>query len=127
MQDSLCSNDEGGLMGNVYESMETEELDRTIAELEQEVEDLKAQGLALDMTRGKPSPEQTDLSRPMLDLVNSHSDLMDGTLQVNNYGGPDGLPSARRLAADYLGVDPANVVVIGSSSLNLMHDVVCHA
>ena len=127
MQDSLCSNDEGGHMGNVYESMETEELDRTIAELEQEVEDLKAQGLALDMTRGKPSPEQTDLSRPMLDLVNSHSDLMDGTLQVNNYGGPDGLPSARRLAADYLGVDPANVVVVGSSSLNLMHDVVCHA
>lgn len=34
MQDSLCSNDEGGPMGNVYESMETEELDRTIAELE---------------------------------------------------------------------------------------------
>ena len=114
-------------MGNVYESMETGELDAAIAQLEKEAEDLKAKGLKLDMARGKPSPEQTDLSRPMLDLVNSSTDLMDGNTQVNNYGGPDGLPSARKLAAEYLGVDPANVIVNGSSSLNLMHDTVSHA
>ncbi len=114
-------------MGNVYESMETGELDAAIAQLEKEAEDLKAKGLKLDMARGKPSPEQTDLSRPMLDLVNSSTDLMDGNIQVNNYGGPDGLPSARKLAAEYLGVDPANVIVNGSSSLNLMHDTVSHA
>lgn len=114
-------------MGNAYESMETEELDRAISQLEKEAADLRAEGLRLDMTRGKPSPEQTDLSRPMLDLITSETDMMDGNVQVNNYGSPDGLPSARRFAAEYLGVDPANVVVIGSSSLNLMHDVVSHA
>ena len=46
---------------------------------------------------------------------------------MDNYGLPDGIPSARKLAAQILGVDPANVVVNGSSSLNLMHDLVCRA
>jgi len=63
----------------------------------------------------------------MLDLIDSTTPLDDGGLPVGNYGAPDGLPSARALAAQIMGVDPANVVVNGSSSLNLMHDLVCHA
>ena len=114
-------------MTPVYQSMSTAELDELIANLEREADQVRARGLSLDMARGKPSKEQTDLSLPMLDLLTSDSDLTDGGLSADNYGVPDGMPSARRLAAELLGVDPANVIVNGSSSLNLMHDVVVNA
>ncbi len=114
-------------MSNAYELMSDADLDAAIAAIESDAEHLKALGLKLDMARGKPSPEQTALSRPMLDLINSTTTLTDGGLPVDNYGVPDGLPSARALAAQIMGVDPANVIVNGSSSLNLMHDLVCHA
>jgi DNA-binding transcriptional MocR family regulator len=107
--------------------MSADELDALIKELEQVAEAIRAKGLKLDMARGKPSREQTDLSRPMLDLITSDADLVDEGMPADNYGVPDGLPSARRLAAQILGVDPANVVVNGSSSLNLMHDVIVNA
>lgn len=114
-------------MENIFMSMSSDELDACIAQLEQEADAVRAKGLSLDMARGKPSAEQTNLSRPMLDLISSSSDLKDGAAPVDNYGVPDGLPSARKLAAQILGVDSANVVVNGSSSLNLMHDVVVNA
>ena len=114
-------------MSTIYQNMTDAELDRAIADLEAQAEAIRAKGLSLDMARGKPSREQTDLSRPMLDVLNSTSDLSDGAAPVENYGAPDGLPSARRLAAELLGVDPANVVVNGSASLNLMHDAVVNA
>ena len=114
-------------MTNAFLSMSAAELDACIAQLEQEADIVRARGLSLDMARGKPSAEQTNLSRPMLDLLNSASELQDAGASVDNYGAPDGLPSARRLAAQILDVDPANVVVNGSSSLNLMHDLVVNA
>lgn len=114
-------------MSNVYERMNATELDEAIASLEEQVRQIKARGLSLDMARGKPSTEQTDLSRPMLDTLTSASDLCDQGAPADNYGIPDGLPSARKLAADLLGVDAANVIVNGSSSLNLMHDAVSNA
>lgn len=114
-------------MSNAYELMSDADLDAAIAAIESDAEHLKALGLKLDMARGKPSPEQTALSRPMLDLIDSTTTLTDDGLPVDNYGVPDGLPSARALAAQIMGVDPANVIVNGSSSLNLMHDLVCHA
>ena len=113
-------------MANVYESMTTAQLDEEISRLEADVEDLRALNLKLDMARGKPSPEQVDLSRPMLDVLTSGSVLTDEGVDASNYGCPDGLPSARRLMADILGVKPDNVVLGGSSSLNIMFDVVTH-
>ncbi len=114
-------------MSNAYQNMTDAELAAEIASLEQEADRLRALDLKLDMARGKPSPEQTALSRPMLDLLTSETCMVDQGVAVDNYGEPDGLPSARALAAELLGVDPANVVVSGSSSLNLMHDTVCNA
>ncbi len=114
-------------MPSVYQNMSVAELDNTISQLEAQAAEVRARGLKLDMARGKPSVEQTDLSRPMLDLLTSESVLVDEGVPADNYGFPDGLPSARRLAADLLGVDVANVVVSGSSSLNLMHDTVVNA
>ena len=84
-------------MGNVYEAMTTSELDAVIAELTKQTDEIRARGLSLDMARGKPSVEQTNLSRPMLDLLTSESDLTDQGAPADNYGVPDGLPSARAL------------------------------
>ena len=113
-------------MPNAYQNMTDAQLDAAIAELERQADDLRALNLKLDMARGKPSPEQTALSKPMLDLLTADSDLSDQGVDADNYGAPDGLPSARALAAELLGVDAANVSVMGSSSLNIMYDCVEH-
>lgn len=113
-------------MANAYQNMTDAQLDAAIADLEAQAADLRALNLKLDMARGKPSPEQTALSKPMLDLLTSESDLSDQGVDADNYGAPDGLPSARALAAELLGVDAANVSVMGSSSLNIMYDCVEH-
>ena len=113
-------------MPNAYQKMTDAQLDAAIAELERQAADLRALNLKLDMARGKPSPEQTALSKPMLDLLSADSDLSDQGVDADNYGAPDGLPSARAFAAELLGVDAANVSVMGSSSLNIMYDCVEH-
>ncbi|MDT9594219.1 aminotransferase class I/II-fold pyridoxal phosphate-dependent enzyme [Nocardioides zeae] len=87
--------------------------------------ELKAQGLKLDLTRGKPSPEQLDLSEALLTLPTGHV-AADGT-DVRNYGGLAGLPEMRQIFADLLGIPAANVVAAGSSSLTLMHDTLVQA
>ena len=111
-------------MQTLFSTYSTDQLDDLISTLEAEADAVRARGLALDMARGKPGPAQYDLSRPMLDLLTSESDLTDEGADAANYGVPDGLPSARRLAAEILEVDPKNVLVCGSSSLNLMHDTI---
>ena len=114
-------------MASIYQSMSDAELAAELERLEAAAQALRDKGLKLDMARGKPSPEQTALSKPMLDLLTSETDLSDGAVLTENYFAPDGLPSARKLAAELLGVDAKNVIVNGSSSLNLMHDLVAHA
>jgi len=87
----------------------------------------KARGLKLDMTRGKPSSAQLDLSNAMLDLP-GHSDFTspDGT-DTRNYGGADGLPAMKAIFAEMLETDAANVIVGGNASLQMMHDTVVRA
>ena len=58
-------------MQTIYQKMETTELDAAIDALKAEVAEVKAKGLALDMARGKPSPSQVDISRPMLVILNA--------------------------------------------------------
>lgn len=110
-----------------YNQLSLVDLKELQATLEHEADQLKAQGLALDMSRGKPSVAQTDLARPFLDLINSSSELTDDGVRVDNYGGPDGLPHARALIAQLIGTTPELVSAIGSSSLNLEHDCIAHA
>ena len=88
----------------------------------------KAKGLALDMSRGKPSAKQLDVSLGLLDTINSSSDLkaLDGT-DCRNYGVLDGIPEAKKLMADMMGTTPDHVIVYGNASLNIMYDQISRA
>ena len=85
----------------------------------------KERALKLDMSRGKPAPEQLDLSNALLDALPGFR-AADG-LDARNYGLGIGLPEARALFGSLLGVAPAQVVVDSSASLSLMHDVIVYA
>ena len=90
-------------MQTIYQQMDSGELAQTIASLKDEVAAVKVRGLALDMARGKPSPSQVNISRPMLDILGADSDLHDGSVDCSNYGCFEGIPSARKLAGEFLG------------------------
>lgn len=82
---------------------------------------LAERGLRLDLTRGKPSAEQLDLSERLLSLPEGHTDRA-GT-DVRNYGGLEGLPELREMFAELLGVDTEQLVAGGNASLTMMHEV----
>ncbi|GAA4407230.1 aminotransferase class I/II-fold pyridoxal phosphate-dependent enzyme [Fodinibacter luteus] len=82
---------------------------------------LTERGLRLDLTRGKPSTAQLDLSDALLRLPDGVTDA-DG-VDVRNYGGLSGLRELREMFAELLWVDPDQLVAGGSSSLTMMHDV----
>ena len=108
-----------------YTQMSREELLAEKAELEAKYDIYKSKGLKLDMSRGKPGAEQLDISRPMLDVLTSESDLTtDEGVDCRNYGVLDGIPAVKKMFADILEVDPSEVFVGGNSSLNLMFDVI---
>lgn len=111
-------------MQTMYQTMNDAELAAAIDDLEARVAEVKERELKLDMARGKPSPEQVAISRPMLDLLSADSDLTDGGVDCSNYGCFEGIPSARALAGEFLGVDPSQTLVLGSSSLLIEHDSV---
>ncbi len=104
----------------------------TRAELEQEREALKARyqefcglGLKLDMSRGKPSVEQLDLSQPMFDVLTSNTVIKSrmGT-DLRNYGVLDGINEAKELVASMIDTDWENVIIYGNASLNIMYDCI---
>ena len=82
-------------------------------------------GLKLDLTRGKPAAEQLDLSNDLDGILGGDYLSLDGT-DVRNYGGILGIPEARQLGAEFMGVKPEQVMVGGNSSLNLMYQYVEH-
>jgi DNA-binding transcriptional MocR family regulator len=103
--------------------LDSEQSSRRKEELLDRYRVFQSRKLNLDMTRGKPCPEQLDLSAGLLDCL-SRKDFKasDGT-DCRNYGGLDGIPEAKRLFAEYLGVSPDELIIGGNSSLSLMHDV----
>lgn len=86
----------------------------------------KESGLSLDLTRGKPSAAQLDLSNNLDGILNKKFTLQDGT-DVRNYGGITGIPDARKLGGEMLGMDPQQVMVGGNSSLTLMYQYIAFA
>lgn len=111
-----------------YRNMTAQQLSEELNCVKQEYEQLKAQNLELNMARGKPAPEQLDLSMEMLSDISSLSGVKseDG-FDCRNYGLLDGVPEAKRLFANIFGVDESMIIVGGNSSLNMMFDVISQA
>ena len=111
-----------------YTEMSETELKEQLAVLTKEYESAKAKGLKLDMSRGKPSPAQLDVSNEMLDIVNSGTGCVsDSGTDCRNYGIMEGIPEARQLMGEFLRVPKENVFVCGNASLNIMYDCVSSA
>lgn len=106
-----------------YQNLSKEQLLALKSELEASYEEKKALNLQLDMSRGKPSPSQLDVSLGLMDALNSKSILKseDGT-DCRNYGVLDGIPEAKKLMADMMGTTPEHVIVFGNASLTIMYD-----
>ena len=85
--------------------------------------DLQAKKLSLDLTRGKPSSEQLDLSNELLSLPGPEYRDEDGT-DTRNYGGLHGLPGLRAIFGELLGIGVPNLIAGNNASLELMHDTV---
>ena len=111
-----------------YSDMSKEELLTLKAQLDKEYADIKAKGLALDMSRGKPSADQLDLSMGLMNVLSSDSDLKCETgVDCRNYGVIDGIPEAKRLLGEMSEVDPDHIIIYGNSSLNVMFDSIARS
>ena len=87
----------------------------------------RARGLKLDMTRGKPAPEQLDLANGLLAFPGNRDYFTEAGEDARNYGGLQGLPEARALFSSMLGAPPESIVVADNSSLAVMHDCIVWA
>ena len=108
-----------------YSEMNRQELQEERRQLEEQYKKYRYAALSLDMSRGKPSPAQLDLSMGMMDVLNSEVDMTceDGA-DCRNYGVLGGIAEAKELLADILEVNPDNVIIFGNSSLNVMFDFI---
>lgn len=91
-----------------------------------EYDALVAQGMKLDLTRGKPSAAQLDLSGELLRLPGDHYKAADGT-DTRNYQGLQGLKELREIFAPALQVPVEQLIAFGNGSLELMHDTIVNA
>lgn len=101
-----------------YTRMSVEELQAEQDLLRAEYQKFKNMGLSLNMDRGKPCPEQLDLSKEMLKMDNY---IGENGVDARNYGLLEGMPEARRFFAELLGTTPEEVLVCGNSSLSMMY------
>ena len=111
-----------------YAEMSKEELTALRRELKAKYHEFQTRDLKLDMSRGKPSVDQLDLSMGMMDVLSSDDDLTceDGT-DCRNYGVLTGIDEAKELLADMMEVNPSTIIIYGNSSLNVMYDTVSRA
>ncbi len=100
---------------------------KSYEELLKEYEEYKALNLKLDMTRGKPSVEQLDIMEPLLGVLNKKEDCMSDGIECRNYGILDGIPQAKRIFSEILGVPTEKIIIGGNSSLNMMYDTLARA
>ena len=108
-------------------SKTTAELDVLAGELQQDYDRLRGRNIGIDMTRGKPAPEQLDLSKGLLETVTLDDCFGEDGTDYRNYGIIDGIPEAKRLFAEYMEVTPGEIIVGGSASLTMMYDTLASA
>jgi len=96
-------------------------------ELLEAYDGLRGRNLSIDMTRGKPSPEQLDLSEGLLEAMSADDCRGEDGADYRNYGFLDGIPEAKRFFGDYMDVSPDEIIVGGSGSLPLMYEALAGA
>ncbi|MCI9360265.1 MAG: aminotransferase [Hungatella sp.] len=111
-----------------FAEMTKEELQALRKDLAVKYREYQGRDLRLDMSRGKPSVAQLDLSMGMMDVLTSDMDLTcdDGT-DCRNYGVLDGISEAKELLGDMMEVAPDHIIIYGNSSLNVMYDTVARS
>lgn len=110
-----------------YEKLDSNTLICEIEKCRERLKKLTEGGIRLDLSRGKPSAEQLELSLGMLDVLDRRSILdSENGQDCRNYGGLDGIPEAKRLLAHMMGTHSSNTIIGGNSSLNLMYDIISH-
>lgn len=108
-----------------YKEMSRDELLKERERVDAKYEELKAMGLKLDMSRGKPNTEQLDISMEMIDtLSRSHKLVGEEGVDCRNYGVLDGIIEAKRLLSAMIECPVENIIIYGNSSLNVMYDTV---
>ena len=108
-----------------YTKMSKEELQQALGEQNKVLKEIKKQKISLDISRGKPCPQQMDITMPMLDTINSATQFPKP--DYRNYGGLEGIPELRALFAKILGVEKEETIIGGNSSLQMMFDTVQRA
>lgn len=110
-----------------YLNADKAQLEKEYELLQKQYEDVKGKGLKLNMARGKPGNEQLEISKEMLNVINSAATCIadDGT-DCRNYGNLEGIAESRELFAQILEVEPSMVMVGGNSSLNMMFDTIAN-
>lgn len=108
-----------------FNEMSNSELVMMYENLKREYESIKQEDLKLDMSRGKPSPDQLDLSMDMLkQVIGVYDCKAENGFDCRNYGILDGINECKRLFSEMLEVSPDNIVLGGTSSLALMFDYI---
>ena len=111
-----------------YSKLSLAELQNEYSAVLSEYEKYKAQGLKLDLSRGKPNSEQLDISMPLLGALSSREDCFsEAGFDCRNYGIIDGLPEMKKLFSELLGIKEEYITVGGNSSLQLMYDTIARA
>ena len=110
-----------------YSSMNKAQLQAEYDAVAKDFEALKAKGLKLDMSRGKPSKAQLDLVSGVLTALTTPEECAVEGTDARNYGELAGLPCARRYFAEILGCKPEECFMGGNASLTLMYDTISKA
>lgn len=111
-----------------YKDRSKEELLELKARLEEEYKKFQGMGLKLDMSRGKPSRKQLNLSMGMMDVLTSESNLVGREgIDCRNYGVLEGIIEAKELLADMIEVAADKIIIYGNSSLNVMYDTIARS
>lgn len=108
-----------------YKNLSEEELKQELDLLKKEYERICGSGLSLDMSRGKPGPDQIQISMELFDVFTSKSEIVsENGFDCRNYGLLDGPIEAKKMMASIMGTTEDHVIVYGNSSLNVMYDQV---
>jgi DNA-binding transcriptional MocR family regulator len=118
---------EGAMDMSHFKKLSVEELQQQQAILAGQYEKFQAQKLKLDMSRGKPCSEQLDLSNDLFNCLSQTDYKTANGTDCRNYGGLDGIAEAKELFASFLEAKPQEIIIGGSSSLTMMHDLLCRA